>query len=351
MWNNNTRDAPGTNPQGGTARGNGTARRRLLQAGIALLATGSAGVAGAQPGSAAWPNRPVRVIVPFTPGSTPDIAARAVTTHLTQAFGQPFVADNRPGAGGNLGTDTVAKARDGHTIGVSINAPVTTAKALYPQLPYDPGRDLSYVSLLVRAPQFLAVHPSVPARSVAEFIAYAKANPGKMSFGSVGAGSASHLAMEELKARAGLQLEHVPYRGFPEATLDLVAGRIEAMFVIASGILPQVQEGQARALAVTAGARVPQAAGVPTLAEAGLPDAESYAWIGLVAPAATPAAIASRLAEGARAALNDANTRGVLERAGFEVVASPPEEFARFVASETARWGGLVKRLGITAEQ
>ena len=172
-----------------------------------------------------------------------------------------------------------------------------------------------------------------------------------MSFGSVGAGSASHLAMEELKTGAGIELEHVPYRGFPEATLDLVAGRIEAMFVIASGILPQVREGQARALAVTAGARIPQAPEVPTLAEAGLPDAESYAWIGLVAPAATPAPVAARLAEEARAALGDPRTRGVLEGAGFEVVASGPEEFTRFVAAETERWGGLVRRLGITADQ
>jgi tripartite-type tricarboxylate transporter receptor subunit TctC len=265
-------------------------------------------------------------------------------------LGRLAAAARRPGSWPG-GTDAIAKARDGHTVGVSINAPVTTAKALYPRLPYDPARDLAYLSLVVRAPQLLAVHPSVPARDLAGFIAHAKANPGKMSFGSVGAGSASHLAMEELKTRAGIELEHVPFRGFPEATLDLVAGRIEAMFVIASGILPQVREGQARALAVTAGARIPQAPEVPTLAEADLPDAESYAWIGLVAPAATPAPVAARLAEEARAALGDPRTRGVLEGAGFEVVASGPEEFTRFVAAETERWGGLVRRLGITADQ
>ena len=238
-----------------------------------------------------------------------------------------------------------------NTSGSPSTPPVTTAKALYPRLPYDPARDLAYLSLLVRAPQLLAVHPSVPARDLAGFIAHAKANPGKMSFGSVGAGSASHLAMEELKVRAGIELEHVPYRGFPEATLDLVAGRIEAMFVIASGILPQVREGQARPLAVAAVARFAQAPEVPTLSEAGLPDAEGYAWIGLVAPAATPAPVAARLAEQARVALGDPRCRGVLEGAGFEVVASDPEEFAGFVAAETERWGGLVRRLGITADQ
>lgn len=320
-------------------------RRALLQGGLALL-----GAASARAQTPAWPTRPVRVIVPFPPGSTPDIAARAVAAHFAQAFGQPFVAENRPGAGGTLGTDAVARARDGHTIDVTINAPVATAKALYPQLPYDPARDLAYVSLLVRGPQFLVVHPALPAQDLAGFIAHAKANPGRMSFGSVGNGSASHLAMEELKARAGIELTHVPYRGFPEAVLDLVAGRIEAMFVIASAALAQIREGRMRALAVSAAARFPQAPEVPTLAEAGLADAESYAWIGLVAPAATPAAVIARLAEEARAALQEPRTRAALESAGFEVLASGPEDFARFAAAETERWGALVRRLGLSAE-
>jgi tripartite-type tricarboxylate transporter receptor subunit TctC len=167
----------------------------------------------------------------------------------------------------------------------------------------------------------------------------------------VGSGSAVHLAMEDLKARAGIELEHVPYRGSPDAMLDLVAGRIEAMFVVASGILPQVREGQVRPLAVTATTRFAQAPDVPTLAEAGMPDAESYAWIGLVAPAATPSQVTARLAEGARTALADPRTRGVLDTAGYEIVASSPEEFTRFVAAETERWSGVVRRLGITAEQ
>ena len=321
--------------------------RRAL---FALGAAAAPALARAQ-GAAAWPERPVRVIVPIPPGSTPDTAGRAVANHFSSAFGQPFVAENRPGAGGNIGTDAVAKATDGHTIGVSINAPLSTAKALYPNLPYDPVKDLAPVSLLVRGAQMLVVHPDVPATDLAGFIAHVKANPGKLSFGSVGSGSGAHLAMVDLMSRAGLDMVHVPYRGFPPATLDLVAGRIQAMFVISAGILPQVQSGQARALAVTAETRIPQAPEVPTLAEADLPDAESYAWIGLVAPAATPAPVAARLAEEARAALGDPRTRGVLEGAGFEIVASGPEEFTRFVAAETDRWGGLVRRLGITADQ
>lgn len=329
-------------------RGCEAGRRALLQGGLALAGIGATGAAWAQ--SADWPTRPVRVIVPFPPGSTPDIAARAVAAHFAQVFGQPFVAENRPGAGGTIGTDAIARARDGHTIGVTINAPVATARALYPQLPYDPARDLAYVSLLVRGPQFLVVHPALPAQDLAGFIAHAKANPGRLSFGSVGNGSASHLAMEELQARAGIALTHVPYRGFPEAVLDLVAGRIEAMFVIASAVLPQLQAGQARALAVSAAARFPQVPEVPTLAEAGLPDAESYAWIGLVAPASTPPAVTARLAEAAHAALQEPRTRTALENAGFEVVASGPDDFTRFAAVETERWGALVRRLGLRAE-
>lgn len=317
----------------------------------ALLALGAtAGAPIPARTQAAWPDRPVRVIIPFPPGSTPDTAGRAAANHFAAAFGQPFVVENRPGAGGNIGTDAIAKATDGHTIGVSINAPLTTAKALYPNLPYDPAKDLAPVSLLVRGAQMLATHPSVPATDLASFIAHVKANPGKLSFGSVGSGSGAHLAMADLMSRAGLEMVHVPYRGFPQATLDLVSGRIEAMFVIAAAILPQVQSGQARALAVTAEARIPQAPTVPTLAEGGVRDAASYAWIGLVAPASMPQAQIARLAEEARRGFGEPQTRATLERAGFEIVANGPAEFARFIAAESDRWGGLVTRLGIKAE-
>ncbi|CAA9210614.1 MAG: BUG/TctC family periplasmic protein [uncultured Acetobacteraceae bacterium] len=316
----------------------------------ALLALGAAAPALARAQGAAWPERPVRVIVPIPPGSTPDTAGRAVAGHFTAAFGQPFVVENRPGAGGTIGTDAVAKSTDGHTLGVSINAPLSTAKALYPNLPYDPARDLAPVSLLVRGAQMLVTHPGLPVSDLAGFIAHVKANPGKLSYGSVGSGSGAHLAMVDLMSRAGLDMVHVPYRGFPQATLDLVAGRIEAMFVISAGILPQVQSGQARALAVTADARIPQMPNVPTLAEAGVPDAASYAWIGLVAPATMPPAQVSRLSEEAKRGLGEPQTRAALERAGFEVVANSPGEFARFIAAETDRWGGLITRLGIKAE-
>ncbi|WP_431282132.1 Bug family tripartite tricarboxylate transporter substrate binding protein [Humitalea sp. 24SJ18S-53] len=307
---------------------------------LALAAT----PAIAQP---AWPDRPVRVVVPFPGGSTPDIAARAVAAHFTTVFGQPFVIDNRAGAGGNIGTDAVAKATDGHVIGVSINSPLAVAPALFPNLPYDPRRDLVAISLLARLPQLLVVHPSVPASDVAGFIAHARANPGKMTYGSVGAGSGSHLAMEEFMARTETRMEHAPYRGFPQAVLDLVAGRIEAMFVSSGAVLAQVREGQVRALAVTSDTRITQLPAVPTLAEAGLPGAASYGWIALIAPAATPAPRVARLAQEAQAALADPRTKATLEATGFEIVASSPADAAAYIAAEAERWGGLVRRLDI----
>ncbi|MDO9711651.1 Bug family tripartite tricarboxylate transporter substrate binding protein [Paracraurococcus lichenis] len=319
------------------------ARRSLLAAPLLLPAAGARA-------EAPWPERPLRLIVPFPPGSTPDTTGRAVAAHLSRTLGQPCLVENRAGAGGNIGTDAVAKATDGHTIGLTINGPLSTAKALYPDLPYDPQRDLAMVSLLVRAAQMLVVHPDVPAQDLAGFVAHVRANPGKLAFGSVGSGSGGHLAMADLMARAGLEMLHVPYRGFPPATLDLVAGRIQAMVIVSAGILPQIREGRVRALAVTAERRIPQAPEVPTLAEAGFPDAASYAWNALIAPAAMPAARVARLAEEAGRALAEPQARAALEAGGFEVVASGPAEATRFVAAETARWSGLIARLGITAE-
>ena len=323
-------------------------RRGALLAAIAPTAGLAQG-----PGSgsgATWPDRPVRVIVPFPGGSTPDTAARVLVPHFSETFGQPFVVENRAGAGGNIGTEAVARATDNHTFGVSINGPLATAPALFPNLGYDPARDLAPISLLVRTGQVLAVHPAVPARSFAEFIAHARANPGRLSFGSVGAGSGGHLAMVDLMARAGIDMVHVPYRGFPQAVVDLVAGRIQAIVIIVSGILPQLREGLARPLAVTAADRVSQLPDVPTLIESGLAGADSYAWVGLIGPASTPGDRVSRLAAEARRALAAPEARGRMENAGFQVTASTPTEFRSFIAEEAVRWGGLVRRLGIMPE-
>ena len=313
---------------------------------VALLTT-LAGAASAQP---AWPERPVRIIVPFPGGSTPDTAARVLSPHFTEVFGQPFIVENRAGAGGNIGTEAVARATDGHTLGVSINGPLATAPTLFPNLGYSPERDIAPISLLARTGQVLAVHPAMPARTFEEFVAYARGNPGRISFGSVGAGSGGHLAMADLMARTGIEMVHVPYRGFPQAVVDLIAGRIQAMVIIVSGILPQLREGLARPLAVTAAQRVSQLPDVPTLVESGLAGADSYAWIGLIGPAIMPAERVARLSAEARRALGAPEARTRMETAGFQVTASTAPEFRAFIAQEAERWGGLIRRQGIVPE-
>jgi tripartite-type tricarboxylate transporter receptor subunit TctC len=295
-----------------------------------------------------WPERPLRFVVPFPGGSSPDLTGRVVSEHLSRAFAQPVVVDNRAGAGGNIGTEAIAKATDGHVIGLSINGPLSTAPALYPNLPYDPLKDLVAVSLLVRGPQFLVVNNDLPVTDLAGFLAHVRANPGKMAFGSVGSGSGGHLGMLDLLARAGgLEMLHVAYRGFPAATLDLVAGRIQAMMVTTAAVLPQVQANQIRAIAVTSASRFAPTPQVPTLAEQGVANAESYGWQIMVVPSSTPADRVARLAAETQRGLRDPAARQRLEGAGFEVMATTPAEAAAFLAEETDRWGGMIRRLNI----
>ncbi|HEY8611527.1 MAG TPA: tripartite tricarboxylate transporter substrate binding protein [Roseomonas sp.] len=314
-------------------------RRSVLTAALLLPALGVH--------AAEWPDRPLRMIIPFAAGSTPDVTGRAVAEHYRTALGQPCVVENRTGANGTIGYAAVAQAIDGHTIGICTNG-MATATALYPRLPFDPPRDLRFISLLTRAAQLLVVRDGVPARSLAEFIAYAREKPGEVTYGSVGVGSASHLAMEELAERHGLQMVHVPYAGLPPAKLDLLGGRIDAMFGSAPAVLQEVKEGRLQALAVAAGRRDPALPNVPTLAEAGPPNAESYAWNALFAPRALPEVHAMRLAAEAQAALALPRTRGALEAAGFEVVGSSPEACEATIREETERWGGIVRRRGIS---
>ena len=319
-----------------------TTRRGLM---AAALATAPILSARAQ---ANWPDRPLRFIVPFPAGSSPDLTGRVTAAHLATALGQPVVVENRAGAGGNIGTDAMAKATDGHTIGLSINGPLSTAPALFPNLPYDPVRDLKAISLLVRGPQFLVVNKDLPVTDLAGFIAHVRANPGKLAYGTVGPGSGGHLGMVDLAAKAGgLEMLHVPYRGFPDATLDLVAGRIQAMVVTTAAVMGQVRDGSIRALAVTSANRFHLTPDVPTLAEQGLPNAESYGWQIMVAPANTPPDRIARLAAEVQKGLREPAARQRLEGAGFEVMASTPEEAAAFLAEETDRWGGMIRRLGI----
>jgi tripartite-type tricarboxylate transporter receptor subunit TctC len=298
-----------------------------------------------------YPSRPIRLIVPFPGGSTPDVVGRALGQKLAEAWGQPVVAENKTGAGGNIGTAEAAKAApDGYTLVIGINGPIAVNKALYASLPYDPQKDLKPISLLAIGAQMLAVHPSVPAADLKQFADYARANPGKLSYGSVGAGSGSHLTMELLKSQAKLDIVHIPYRGFPPVVQDLVSGQIHATFAIIPAVLPQVKAGRLKGLAVTSEQRSPLAPEVPTVAEQGFPRFDATVWIGLLAPAGLPDAVFKKLAAETQRARADAGLRARLGSLGFEVVGGSPEHFERFIRAETEKWTAVVKQVGAKVE-
>jgi tripartite-type tricarboxylate transporter receptor subunit TctC len=298
-----------------------------------------------------YPSKPVRVVIPYPPGSTPDIVGRTVSDRLQKALGQPFVVENRTGAGGNIGTDAVAKsAPDGYTLLVAINGPVAVNKHLYKSLPYDPDKDLLPISLLASAPQMLVVKPDLSVSDFKSFIGYAKNNPGRLSYGSVGAGSASHLTMELLKSEAGVFIVHIPYRGFPPAVTDMLAGNIDTMFAIIPAVLPQVRAGKMKALAVTALKRNELAPEVPSVGELGFPQLESLAWIGLLAPAGVSSDIISRLSAETVRGMRAADVRELLGKQGFDVVANSPQEFSRWIRAESEKWSKVIRASGATAD-
>jgi tripartite-type tricarboxylate transporter receptor subunit TctC len=298
-----------------------------------------------------YPSKAVRVVIPYPAGSTPDIVGRALASKLQSSLGQPFVVENKPGAGGNIGADAVAKsAPDGHTLLVAVNGPVAVNKYLYKEMPFDPDKDLAPVSLLASSPQMLAVVPSLGASSFAEFIRLARAKPGRFSYASVGSGSASHLTMELLKSDAKVFIVHIPYRGFPPAVTDMLAGNIDSIFAIIPAVLPHIRAGKLNALAVTAMKRSPLAPEVPSVAELGYPQLEALAWIGLLVPAGTPQAAVSRLSAETVRAMRGSDTLDSLAKQGFDVVASSPAEFAAWIRSESAKWSKVIRASGATAD-
>jgi tripartite-type tricarboxylate transporter receptor subunit TctC len=299
-----------------------------------------------------WPRQPVKIIVGLPAGGGTDLLARGLAPPLAAAFGQPFIVENLTGAGGNVAAAAVAHAGDGHTLGIVQGGPTTTAKVLNPMISYDPQRDFKAVSLLTRVPFVLTVNPgSLPAAGFAAWLDHVRAQPGKLNYASVGPGTVTHLAMEELKARLGIDLVHVPYRGFPPATLDLVAGRVQAMFNVPSTALEFIADGRLAALAQTGAARLASLPAIPTLAEAGIRDASFFGWAGMVAPAEFPDDTAMRLSEVMREALRaDPATRGGLDRAGNEMLGTPPAELAALQVSEAARWSTVIARLGLTIQ-
>ena len=299
----------------------------------------------------AYPSKPVRIVVPYPAGTTPDIIGRTLAERLQKAFGQPFVVENRSGAGGNIGAEAVAKApADGYTLLVAGNGPVAINKHLYKGLGYDPERDLAPISLLASAPQLLVVKAELKVADFKAFIDRARREPGKLSYASVGGGSASHLTMELLKSDAQLALVHVPYRGFPAAVTDMLAGNIDAMFAIAPAVLPHIRAGKMTPLAVTALQRTSMAPEVPSVAELGLPQLESLAWNGFLAPAGTPAGVISGLSAETTQAMRTPETRQALGKLGFDVIAGAPDELARWIRVESEKWARVIRASGATAD-
>ena len=293
----------------------------------------------------------VRFVVGFTPGGPSDILARLLGAKLTETLGQPVIVENRPGAGGNLAAEAVAKsAPDGNTWLLGNNSILATNAALYSHLGYDPVKDFAPVALVAIQPNILVVHPSVPARSVTELIAYAKAHPGQLNYASTGAGVAAHLSAELFKAMAGVDMVHVPYKGAQPALTDVIAGQCQLMFATSASVIPYIKAGRLRALAVTTASRSPSLPDLPTVAEAGVPGFESITWHGVVVPIATPAATVERLNRAINAALAQRDLLERLNGLGAEVAPGTPQDFATYIAREIPKWTKVVKDSGAKAD-
>ncbi len=294
-----------------------------------------------------WPLRPVKMVVPFGPGSTPDIVTRVVADQLQRRLGQPFVVENKPGAGGNIGTDAVAKAEpDGYTIGISIGGPLAINKLLFAKLPYDPDKDFAYVTLLATQPSVLAVNAGLNVSSVGELIALLRRNPGKFNFGSIGNGSLSHLCMEAVMRAGNSEMVHIPYASSPQAMTALLRGDVHVVCLPALGVVPHAGNPNARILAVTTAQRSTLVPGVPTLKENGI-DVEADAWNGIIAPANTPPAIVAKLNEEIGKVLAMPDVRRKLTTQVMEPIPSTPAEFRARIDADIARWAPVIKAANI----
>jgi tripartite-type tricarboxylate transporter receptor subunit TctC len=315
---------------------------------IALAACALAAVAMA---ADVYPSRPVRIVVPFPPGGPADALARTVGDKMQAALGQPVVVDNRPGAGGNIGMELVARsAPDGHTLALAPAGNLTVNPSLYRNVPYDVGRDFAPVTVIAAVPNVLVVNAQVPARDVGELIAFAKANPGKLNFASPGPGSGAHLAGELLKSSAGIDMVHVPFSGIAPAVAAVVAGDVQVMFAGTSSAMPQVSAGRLRALGVASPKRIAAAPALPTLDESGLRGFDVTSWYSIVVPAGTPPAVVDRLQKEIARAVDAPDVKAKLAALGAEPVANTPSEFAAMIKVESAKWGKIVKDAGIRPE-
>jgi tripartite-type tricarboxylate transporter receptor subunit TctC len=320
----------------------------MLKRMVALLAGLLAFAAPAAVAVAAdYPNRPVTIVVGFPPGGASDIMARILTAKLGSVLGQPFIVDNRPGAGGNVGGEFVAHAApDGYTLLLGNNAILATNVSLYSKIGFDPEKDFAPISLIGTQANVLVVNNDVKAHSLAELIALAKANPGKLNFASSGYGLAAHLAGELFKAQAHIDIVHVPYKGSAPALEDVIVGQDQMMFATTSGVMGFLKNGQVRALAVTTLKRTPSLPDVPTMDEAGLPGFEATTWHGLVAPAGTPPQIIAALNKAIAATLKDPDIQQKLANLGIDIAPDSPEQFAAYIKAEIPKWAAVIKASG-----
>ncbi len=329
----------------------GALRQFATLAVAACLGVMAAPVAPAHAQGAAYPTKPIRLVVPFPPGGATDILARAIAQRWSETLGQQVVVDNRPGAGGNIGSDLVAKsAPDGYTLLMGTVGTHAINPSLYTKMPYDHIRDFAPVILVAGVPNVMEVNPSVPAHTVQEFIAYAKANPGKVNFASSGSGTSIHLSGELFKVMAGVEMTHVPYKGSAPALQDLLGGQVQVMFDNLPPSLPQIRSGKLRALAVTSATRSAALPDVPTIAESGLPGFEASSWFGVLAPAGTPPAIIARLNADGVKWLATPEAKEKMLTLGANAVGGSPEDFAAHIRAETAKWAKVVKDSGARAD-
>jgi len=320
------------------------ARRFMLAAMAALAAVLGATAAQAQ----TYPARPIQVIVPFAGGSASDVIMRILLDRMSKSMGQPFIVDNRPGAGGNIGTAAGAKAApDGYTLVMSSIGPLAANRTLYRELGYNPEKDFEPISLFAIFPNVIVVSSKLPIKSLAELIGYAKARPKQLNYGSVGIGSSQHLAGVNFEQVTGVELTHVPYRNIAQYVPDLISGAVPLGFQFLPNVSAPLQTGDARALAVTSGKRMTALPDVPTAAEAGVKNYETAGWLALLAPPGTPKPIIARLNQELAAAIKDPSVRNKFIEQGTEPVAGTPEELSKFIVSETVKWRDIITKAGI----
>jgi tripartite-type tricarboxylate transporter receptor subunit TctC len=317
-------------------------RRQWITATLLALAASTASAQGS------WPTRTVRIVVPTGPGSSLDLIARSMGDRLAARWGQAVVIENKPGAGGMLGLDVAAKATDGHTMAIGFNGPIAFAPFLYRKMPYDPAKDLLPVIMTTSQPNVLAVSvDKVPAKTVEEFVAWAKAQNGKMNYSSLGNGSSAHLTMELFLSEAGIQATHVPFNGSPPAAMAVAQGEADATFMVAPALLPHVRNNKVRMLAVSSAQRPDGLKDLPTLADSGYKNVESLAWNGLFMPAGTPDAVLQKINADANAVLQDPAVRQALSAQGLSVVGGGSADFQHVIEADVQRWGPVIKKIGV----